>query len=128
MVSYQWAQNLIGGDCFMSTQDDRRAEGIIPAQQVTGIVPAERITSPVPTGAPRRRKRWQLWVIGILGVFLIIQKVYQLFFTDRSFADPERLKALGNLPMAGKRPMGDGKNWPGWRGPNRDGISPDTNL
>ena len=112
----------------MSTQDDRRAEGIIPARQVTGIVPTEQLTSPVSANFPRRRKRWQLWTMCILGVFLILQVIYQLFFTDRSFADPERLKALEKLSVTGKRPMGDGKNWPGWRGPNRDGISPETNL
>jgi outer membrane protein assembly factor BamB len=112
----------------MSSKDDRREEGIIPAVHVTGIVPAERAAGLIPAGRQPRRQRWQLWAIGILAVFLLLQVIYQLFFTDRSFADPERIKALEQLTAAPKRPLGDGKNWPGWRGPNRDGISPESNL
>jgi outer membrane protein assembly factor BamB len=111
----------------MSTQDDRRAEGIIPAQRVTGIIPAERAAGFIPPGpAPVRRKRWLLWAISILAVLFILQVAYQLFLSDRSFADPERIKAMAKLSL--KRAGISTKDWPGWRGPNRDGVSAETNL
>src|SRR6516164_8304376 len=96
----------------MSMQDDRRAERIIPAERVTGFVSAER-SGFISAGASRpRRSRWQLWAIGILAAVFLLQVVYQLFFTNRSFADMERLKALGKLSMAPAKAKGDSNDWP----------------
>jgi outer membrane protein assembly factor BamB len=78
---------------------------------------------------PRSRSRTiRLTAIGVLAILLAIQVAYQLFFTDHTFADAERMKALRNAaaPTPGL-PFGK-SDWPQWRGPGRDGISTDKDL
>ena len=80
----------------------------------------------------RRPGRLHLWAIGILAVLLLAQVAYQLLFADRIIADAEQLKALHALAVETSnhpdRPVTLTDDWPQWRGPDRDGVSAETDL
>jgi outer membrane protein assembly factor BamB len=77
---------------------------------------------------PSRSRTTRLTVIGVLAVLLAVQVAYQVFFTDHTFADAERMKVLQNASVAKETPASAKHDWPQWRGPNRDGISAEKNL
>jgi outer membrane protein assembly factor BamB len=78
--------------------------------------------------APGRSRRSRVIVIAVLAVLLAIQVAYQLFFTDHTFADADRVQALQNVSVAKTSSVSSTQDWPQWRGPNRDGIATQTNL
>jgi outer membrane protein assembly factor BamB len=47
---------------------------------------------------------------------------------ERSRADPARLQRLRRVPLLSIAGPSRGSDWPQWRGPNRDGLSPEVGL
>jgi outer membrane protein assembly factor BamB len=53
--------------------------------------------------------------------------VYRILSRDRAEVNEEKLRALGTATLA-PAPRPAGAEWPQWRGPNRDGTSPETDV
>jgi outer membrane protein assembly factor BamB len=88
--------------------------------------PADRQQYPeLVVGRPRRIR---VIAIAVLAVLLALQVAYQVFLTDHTFADAERLRALQNVLATGTMAGSASQDWPQWRGPNRDGISSQKSI
>ncbi len=80
---------------------------------------------------PGWARRVQLVAIVVLALVFVFLTGYHILFKDRTFTDPELMRALqdqsfeGDISSASKGRPGD---WPQWRGPNRDGLSWETGL
>src|SRR3954462_13460272 len=81
----------------------------------------------------RGQKRRPLWVAcGIGGVSLLIVgavAAVSKLDLERHASDAERLEKLARMPLpsTGAAPS-QGRGWPQWRGPNRDGAALDGGL
>lgn len=70
--------------------------------------------------------RWFLWAaLALLGVFAALTAL-QFLRGDAGRSDPARVQELAQAKPAEVR--SDTKDWPQWRGPNRDGVSSETGL
>ena len=81
-----------------------------------------------PAGA-RRRAGWLILGLGC-GVFLPLAGAVAVKKLDleRCRCDPGRMEKLAGADLAALE-AGDGRgDWPQWRGPGRDGLSPETGL
>lgn len=99
-------------------------------------------TLPPPPALPtqmRRRSRSTLWVLGpillVLVGLLSWRSVVDLVRQLRFVSDTQLLKELAEKPLPtasaapAAAPAKEGlTEWPQWRGPNRDGVSPETGL
>jgi tetratricopeptide (TPR) repeat protein len=83
----------------MSMQDDRRAEGLIPAERVTGIIPAAHVPGSVP--ALPRRKRW--WWLALAAVVLVLALAANAWRKNRDFEGAQRAFREDRLKDAQKQ-------------------------
>lgn len=79
------------------------------------------------------RTRWvdrTVWAAIIVCTLLFAGLTYyRVRSDDRSEVNAERLRELTSAAATPTQPMQTtGAEWPQWRGPNRDGVSPETNL
>jgi outer membrane protein assembly factor BamB len=83
----------------------------------------------LPPGPRQRSARVTPWVIGGLVLALALLLGYQLWNRERHDEDPALAQDLQSaaLPAPANNPAPAG-DWPQWRGPNRDGVSPETGL
>src|SRR5438105_6853211 len=81
-------------------------------------------------GRTQRRVGWTLLGSGV-GLFALLGSAVALHKLDREQfrGEPEELRKLQAAPLrdGAARPAAPGE-WPQWRGPNRDGLSPETGL
>lgn len=77
----------------------------------------------------QRKSKSELWwygpIVGLFAVFLFLA-IYHKFFASRIVTDDTELKVLESAPLDERR--GTSTDWPQWRGPHRDGISPEKGL
>src|SRR5947209_8176182 len=83
----------------------------------------------LPPGPRQRWARVTPWVIGGLVLAAALLLGYQLWNRGRHDEDPALARDLQSaaLPAPANNPAPAG-DWPQWRGPNRDGVSPETGL
>jgi outer membrane protein assembly factor BamB len=72
----------------------------------------------------RGSHRWIL--VGAL-VAIVALLVYRHFHEGNTFEDLQQLKELQAARFSQEKPV-KAKDWPQWRGPNRDGVSTETSL
>src|SRR5262245_45760972 len=83
---------------------------------------------PSPAPPPARRTNWILVsAMGLLLAAFLGLALFQTVFKHRSYTNAERLAKLAKAELTRPAPAAT-TDWPQWRGPNRDGISGETNL
>lgn len=81
--------------------------------------------------ARQRFGRVRPWSIAVLALAFVGLAAHQYLTRERSLADPALLQELqGERLHAAEEPARPPRSadWPQWRGPHRDGISPETGL
>jgi outer membrane protein assembly factor BamB len=81
--------------------------------------------------------RWQrivrvlFWIVALVLLFVSSVRLYRQHFPPRGeedYSDPVLLQDLATASLAGPEQPPETGSWPQWRGPNRDGVSPETGL
>jgi outer membrane protein assembly factor BamB len=75
----------------------------------------------------RRRKRLILWVGGTALLLTGAVVAYTKLDLEHYRCDPERVQKLADAVLPSLEPHSTA-DWPQWRGPNRDGASPEAGL
>src|SRR5207253_7477871 len=70
--------------------------------------------------------RRYLAALGFLWGVFVFFTIYQFLPKSTAVADSKRLEELKNISLPVNKLSG--KDWPQWRGPNRDGLSTETGL
>ncbi|HEY7315186.1 MAG TPA: PQQ-binding-like beta-propeller repeat protein [Gemmataceae bacterium] len=79
--------------------------------------------------SPARRRRNTL-MLGAIAPLLLVGVGVAVFLNrdrERRCEDAEGMRKLALLSLPGPAPAANA-DWPQWRGPNRDGVSPETSL
>jgi outer membrane protein assembly factor BamB len=81
-----------------------------------------------PPPAASAGARW-LYLAVVAGLILVFGALlgYQLLNRDRFESDPDAMKKLQDEALRPPPPKAV-RDWPQWRGPDRDGVSPETGL
>lgn len=75
-----------------------------------------------------RSGRVLFWLATAVLVLFVGVLLYRFYISNRTLEDPRRLEELRTASLAAQSASAGAFDWPQWRGPNRDGISLETNL
>jgi outer membrane protein assembly factor BamB len=81
---------------------------------------------PTDSHCPRSGRVLDYLVIGLLSFVFAGLGLYHYRRLDRSMVDEDKAKELAERKLTDQRR--DSHDWPGWRGPNRDGVSTESGL
>src|SRR5262249_15530308 len=107
-------------------QQDAIAAGPAPEARRDGGAARPPPSAAAPT-APRRTNWILVACMGLLLAAFAGLACFQLLLKNRTFENADRLAMLAGAELPQPAPAKT-TDWPQWRGPNRDGVSGETNV